>query len=270
MKPEQSKSLQDWALAYYRGSQEYATRLKSKWTPEWVANFADYVNTVHEFAGREAKVLEVGCGGGQCTYLIAAGVQQVIGVDISTAGLQGRPAQPENVTFQEADASALPFADKSFDLVASNATLEHLADAEKALEEAVRVLKPGGWLIVFGPNMISPVRLVSLTLKGLRFKKWHPDARPSFWLQALWLNLLKSLGFHRTFVYRQPLIDDLSFPGSDWDAICLASTFDLLRFSRQHQLEVVRFAQGTTRVGKFVARWLPWLAGGVGLVARKP
>lgn len=270
MQSEQLKSLQDWAIEYYQGSQEYATRLKNKWTPEWLATFSNYVKTIHEFADTESIVLDVGCGGGQTTYLISTQVKQVIGVDLSLAALNNRPSQPINISFQEADAVNLPFKDRSFDAVVSYATIEHLPNVSQALEEAIRVLKPGGYLILFAPNMISPIRLVSLVLKGWQLKRWHPDASPRFWLQALWLNFIKFLGFHHQFIYRQPLVKDLSFPGSDWDAICLVNPFDLSTFLQQHHFKIVRTAQGSTRLGKFVAQWFPLFAHGIGIVAQKP
>jgi ubiquinone/menaquinone biosynthesis C-methylase UbiE len=263
------KSLHDWASNYYHNSEDYATRLKSKWSAEWLDTFSLYIDTIHQFTNHDSIVLDVGCGGGQTTYLMAEKVKKVIGVDLSLNALQDRPPQPVNVSFQEENALNLSFADNTFDAVTSYAMIEHLPDVEAAFKEAVRVLKPGGYLIIFAPNMISPVRLISLTLKGYRANKWNPDAYPRFWFQALRLNFLKLLRLHHEFVYRQPLVNDLSFPGSDWDAICLVNPFDLLRLCRQSHLKVHRIAQGTTPIGRLTARWIPLFSHGIGLVAQK-
>jgi SAM-dependent methyltransferase len=55
----------------------------------------------------------------------------------------------DNVTFQEADARALPFASESFDVVVFDSTLSHVPDAERSVAEASRVLRRQGWLAAF-------------------------------------------------------------------------------------------------------------------------
>jgi SAM-dependent methyltransferase len=175
-----------------------------------------------------------------------------------------------NVGFIRGDTQRLPFADDSADVVGCYATLEHLPDAEQALAELLRVARPGGWLVVYGPNMISPLRPISLMVRGLKQRRWHPDASPTFLIKALLWNVQKLLGLRKGFLYRRPLVDDLSFPGSDYDAICLVSNFDLRDFARRRHLTVRQLGQGTSRVGRAVAAWFPAVAGGVGLIAQKP
>jgi ubiquinone/menaquinone biosynthesis C-methylase UbiE len=53
----------------------------------------------------------------------------------------------ERATVQQVDAAALPFADSRFDVVLSFAMLHHVVDWEKAVAEAVRVIRPGGRLV---------------------------------------------------------------------------------------------------------------------------
>jgi SAM-dependent methyltransferase len=174
------------------------------------------------------------------------------------------------VSFVQADAASLPFASRCFDVVAFHDALEHLPAVERALQQALRVVRPGGWLVVFSPNLISPLRSWSLLAQGARSGKWHPDASPCFWLCSLCLNALKVTGLRCEFTYRRPLVRDLTWPGSDYDAIYLANPLDLLHFSRRHGLRVQHVAEGTSRVGKLVAHWLPWFAGGIAFVAQKP
>jgi len=263
-------SLERWNRDYYGSSLEQAARMANKWTPQWRFRFATYTDVVQRLAGEQGWVLDLGCGGGQTTYAIASGVRQVLGLDISCLALRGRPPQPDNVSFVQADAASLPFASRCFDVVAFHDALEHLPAVERALQQALRVVRPDGWLVVFSPNLISPLRSWSLLAQGARSGKWHPDASPCFWLRSLWLNALKVTGLQREFTYRQPLVRDLSWPGPDYDAIYLVNPLDLLHFSRQHDLYVQHMAEGTSRVGKLVARWWPWFAGGIAFVAQKP
>ncbi len=86
----------------------------------------------------------------------------------------------------------------------------------------------------------------------------------------LWLNCLKASGMRRGFTYRWPLVQGLSWPGSDYDAIGLVSPLDLLHFAARRGLEVRRLSEGTSPVGKVIAQWLPWFAGGIAFVAQRP
>lgn len=270
MSENRAPVLRDWARHYYSCSKEEAARMASKWTPEWQARFAHYVQSMQQLTGLQGRALDIGSGGGQTTYGISAHVRGAVGLDISTLALQGRPEQPATVGFVCGDALQLPFADGSFDAVGMHDAIEHLPDAEQALLEVLRVLKPGSCLAVFSPNLLSPLRPFRLILQGLRGFRWHPDARPMFWLRAAWLNWLKVSGARREFTYRQPLVQDLSWPGSDYDAIGLVSPLDLLHFARQCGLSVLSIGEGTSQVGRAIARWLPWFAGGIAFIARKP
>lgn len=103
---------------------------------------------------RPACVLEVGCGTGVLTRLLARwpDVVTVVGVDPAPFLLSRArelAANLPHVTFQEADGRSLPFAEASFDIVVFDSTLSHVPEPERALDEAYRVLRPSGWLAVF-------------------------------------------------------------------------------------------------------------------------
>jgi ubiquinone/menaquinone biosynthesis C-methylase UbiE len=104
-----------------------------------------------------ARVLDVGCGTGVMTRRLARwpNVDTVVGVDVAPSLLdraRALCAALPNVTFEEGDATALPFADGTFDVVALDSTLSHVANAERAVAEAARVLRPNGVLAVFDGN----------------------------------------------------------------------------------------------------------------------
>jgi SAM-dependent methyltransferase len=101
-----------------------------------------------------ARVLEVGCGTGVLTRLLGTwpDVATVVGVDIAPTLLERArelAAHLPNVTFQQADAQELPFADDCFDVVIFDSTLSHVPRPDRALAEALRVLRPGGRLAAF-------------------------------------------------------------------------------------------------------------------------
>jgi ubiquinone/menaquinone biosynthesis C-methylase UbiE len=104
-------------------------------------------------AGRRAlDALDAGCGTGFLTFELAARGHQVTGVDFAPAMLaEARRKAAErgvSVRFEEADAEQLPFGPASFDLVVSRHLLWTLPHPEAAIDEWIRVLRPGGRLVV--------------------------------------------------------------------------------------------------------------------------
>ncbi|WP_286268675.1 malonyl-ACP O-methyltransferase BioC [Thalassotalea hakodatensis] len=97
----------------------------------------------------DITVLDLGCGTGFFTDILAAKYQHVIGVDISAKMLSyAHNNRNKMITWLEGDAYHLPIADQSIDLVYSNLMIQWCDPLELVLKEVLRVLKPGG-LFVF-------------------------------------------------------------------------------------------------------------------------
>jgi trans-aconitate 2-methyltransferase len=99
-------------------------------------------------------VLDVGCGDGRTTVVIAESVPhgRVVGVDLSADMIAHAAAQHchppvDNLRFAQADAAALPF-ESEFSVVFSNAVLHWVPDQRAAVRGIARALRPGGRLIV--------------------------------------------------------------------------------------------------------------------------
>lgn len=95
------------------------------------------------------KILEAGCGQGIRTKLMAEYFPhaEITGIDRSSELLaEARINSPLN--FKEADIYELPFADDSFDFVYSRLVFMHLKDPQLALKNLLRVLKPGGRILI--------------------------------------------------------------------------------------------------------------------------
>ena len=98
-----------------------------------------------------AQMLDVGCGGGQALELLAVRRPdlRLHGVDLSPGQVARARARLRNrATIVEGSALELPYASDRFDFVFSEASIKHWTDPARGLRECVRVLRPGGHLVV--------------------------------------------------------------------------------------------------------------------------
>jgi len=99
-----------------------------------------------------ARILEVGGGRSGLAHLLFPAAE-VTNTDLDPAHAAAAVNSSPRVTFLTADATALPFPDGSFDVVTLLDVLEHIPDDRAAAAEALRVVRPGGWVLVTTPNL---------------------------------------------------------------------------------------------------------------------
>ena len=108
--------------------------------------------TPEEVKGR--SVLDSGCGTGIFSIIFANhGAAKVTGIDISEGSLGTALSLKEkfhldNAEFKQQDMLELPFADASYDIVWAWGTVHHTTDPFRAIDQLIRVLKPGGSLLL--------------------------------------------------------------------------------------------------------------------------
>lgn len=143
-------------------------------------------------------VLDVGAGSGYYGQQMSAAGANAVLMDLSRTVLeQARAAGTNAVGYVCCDASAMPFAPKSFDKVLCTEVLEHLPDAPQALLECARVMQDDGELVVTTPSRWSPMNLaygIKRKVRGYEFNEHLTEytiagfkdlVKQSFVLQAL-------------------------------------------------------------------------------------
>ena len=119
--------------------------------PETEEHWSLFYNT-EEVEGK--SVLDAGCGTGIFSIIFANhGAGKVMGIDISEGSLGTARSMKEkfnlaNAEFIQQDMLNLPFADQSFDIVWAWGTVHHTTDPYRAISQLIRVLKPGGSLLL--------------------------------------------------------------------------------------------------------------------------
>lgn len=133
--------------AHGRGSEDYFRELETqryrshRHLPDWIGSMQP-----------GASVLEVGCGIGLDSARMAQHGLVVTAVDLTVVGAATANARAKengfNAEYLSADAEHLPFPDATFDYVYSFGVMHHAPDTERCVEEAFRVLKPGGQALI--------------------------------------------------------------------------------------------------------------------------
>ena len=108
------------------------------------------------------RVLEVGCGNGRISLLLASKADQLIAIDPDKLKIEEAKARGVGVEFYVGSGENLDFPDNVFDVIIFTLSLHH-QNSEQALKEAKRVLKEGGTILVIEPAVDGEVeKLLSL------------------------------------------------------------------------------------------------------------
>ncbi len=157
---------------------------------QWEKIFLDYMQPHPADFLRGKKVLDAGCGSGRFAYWAAKFGAEVWAADLGPAvEVAHRNTQSAGkVQVVQSDLHRLPFALESFDFIYSLGVLHHLPDPEKAFQDLLRYLKPGGDVQIY--------------------LYWKPERQPIKWL------LLKAVDAARRVTTRLPhsAVYSLAYP----------------------------------------------------------
>ena len=121
-------------------------RVADKYDATWSSSTRQFIGPLLDSAqvGAKMSILDVGCGPGYVSGAAAERGATPTGLDFSAEMIAIAKKMWPRIEFREGDAQNLAFADETFDRAVANFALLHLAEPERAMREANRVLKTGG------------------------------------------------------------------------------------------------------------------------------
>lgn len=169
----------------------------------------DVILRAHASSGNEVPsldVLDIGCNAGaQARFWIEKG-HRYCGIDINAPLVElARQRAAESdlpAKFEVGSGTRLPFPDGAFDVCIMPELLEHVAEWQACLDEAVRVLRPGGVLYLSTSNWLCPVQQEF----NLPLYSWYPP-------------FLKRYFEHRAVTDRPDLANYAKYPAVNWFSV---------------------------------------------------
>lgn len=265
--PIQMKEAKLTGVEFYNSSETYLDILEHRKESDFSAILE--VLTSHTAPG---TTLDYGCGVGLLSVMLAKRGYTVTGVDISEQFISSAKKKfgvLPSLAFEVMDRLPLRFPDESFESIVTSSVLEHCTKIDAILLEFQRILKPRGILVIETPNMLSPLargKLIVDTIIGRR-KRLHLYGTPKFFVISVYYLLKKIFLRKPEFIYVKP--NYAAFSEADEDVTYLSNHLDYLFFLRGHGFEVLELTRNTGMVQKFISTYLPYIAGGVMIVARK-
>jgi len=146
--------------SYYRQNEAYAEHLAA-WDPGLYSKYADTLQP-DQPGGR---ALDVGCGVGQVVQRLQEAGFEAHGVDVSQPNIER--AQKISARCRLYDGKRLPYPDQHFASAGALNVLEHVEEPEAFIRELVRVVAPGGKVVLSSPNFF----------RVFGFRDYHPKMR---------------------------------------------------------------------------------------------
>ncbi len=112
----------------------------------------------------QGRLLENGCGVGMYLQHLAPYAGSLVGLEYDLP--RAREAHSHSPAVSNAACEQLPFPSSYFDVILSHEVLEHVANDRRSVEEMVRVLKPGGIILLFVPNLGYPYETHGVYWRG--------------------------------------------------------------------------------------------------------
>jgi SAM-dependent methyltransferase len=238
-------NLAERMLGYYRSNEEYFDYVHDsdaeRPSQEEREMYQVIAMNYRQKGDEETRVLELGCGRARSigALLELVGKSEYYGIEASAAAVKAARMDHPTYNIQTGDITDLPFSASSFDIVTFNYVLEHLPEPYRVLDEALRLLRPGGLV-----GMIVPVcdlpwampRSLRYRFQDIPFMATYAARR---WLQQLRLRYDPSYFAFELVEHPQVLAHPESPFSHDDDLVYNGSTLEITKYLRHRGCTIV-------------------------------
>ncbi len=131
----------------------------------WRAGQERRLNIVRKHVTLDGRrILDLGCGLGMYTEAFGQHTRHAYGTEVELE--RARQAVERAAGVVQGLGEALPFRTGTFDIVFSHEVLEHVDDDRQVVRQAVRVTRPGGYVVIFCPNRLWPFETHGIHWRG--------------------------------------------------------------------------------------------------------
>lgn len=188
--------------------------MKGSWTYDLIAQEFDSIMNRYDLERRlqvvfeqlladvnleGSRLLDAGCGTGFFSAQAARLGARVISLDVGK-NLLKQTRRKGIAAVVAADAARMPIRDGSFDVVVSSECIEHTPSPPDTMRELIRVLRPGGWLVVTCPNAVWRWSCTIANALHLRpyqgIENWPGWNELRLWAEEGGLNVRRQIGLH--------------------------------------------------------------------------
>lgn len=118
---------------------------------QWIANMLQQLS--RQNSQKQLQLLDLGCGDGRLTpFWQSVTGAATYALELSPMAVREAQRLFPSVTYTQGDATHTPYGNQMFDIIVCQEVLEHIEQQELLVNEAARILKPGGQLILTTPN----------------------------------------------------------------------------------------------------------------------
>jgi len=172
-----------WAALFAGSTRRFYDRISDIYDKVFIDHFIhieSVVNLLIKFyPGKNCTVIDLGCGTGMLSKVLASHGFRVIGIDVSMESLRALKQSDKRVALLQGDAESLPFSDQSHQALVCLGVWRHLRCLELVLDEICRVLKKDGHFILgyFPPKLGGFFHVPDKPLGAFLVRLYHKTVR---------------------------------------------------------------------------------------------